>query len=167
MKMISQIQLHKSVKHKSICQLQRAFQDEENVYMLLQLCSNGVNIALTKNMFDLIKKRKKLTIAETQYFIYQLIDGLCYLHNKQIIHREYVLAYLASNWAIFSSIIRWNLNQLILDLLLSWSFRVIGNILSVELLITLLPRSFFRVWDLAFLVILMKLTFGVLELSCI
>jgi serine/threonine protein kinase len=41
-------------------------------------------------MFDLIKKRKRLTIPETQYFIYQLIDGLCYLHNKQIIHREYL-----------------------------------------------------------------------------
>lgn len=44
---------------------------------------------LIKNMFDLIKKRKRLTIPETQYFLYQLIDGLCYLHNKQIIHREY------------------------------------------------------------------------------
>jgi len=39
-------------------------------------------------MFDLIKKRKRLTIQETQYFIYQLVDGLCYLHNRQVIHRE-------------------------------------------------------------------------------
>jgi serine/threonine protein kinase len=44
-------------------------------------------------MFDLIKKRKRLTIPETQYFLYQLIDGLCYLHNKQIIHREYSPTY--------------------------------------------------------------------------
>jgi cell cycle serine/threonine-protein kinase CDC5/MSD2 len=40
--MISEIHLHKSVKHKSVCQLDRAFEDEENVYMLLELCSNGV-----------------------------------------------------------------------------------------------------------------------------
>jgi serine/threonine protein kinase len=86
--MISEIQLHKEVKHRSICQLERAFEDEDHVYMLLELCSNGVSFSSRQNMFDLIKKRKKLTIAETQYFIYQLIDGLCYLHNKQIIHRE-------------------------------------------------------------------------------
>ena len=48
-----------------------------------------------QNMFDLIKKRKRLTIPQTQYFIYQLIDGLCYLHNKQIIHREYFLKLLS------------------------------------------------------------------------
>lgn len=54
-KMLSEINLHKSVKHKNICQLERVFEDEENVYMLLELCNNG-------NMFELIKKRKRLTI---------------------------------------------------------------------------------------------------------
>jgi serine/threonine protein kinase len=33
-------------------------------------------------MFELIKRRKKLTIPETQFFIYQLIESLCYLHSR-------------------------------------------------------------------------------------
>lgn len=40
--MVSEIQLHKAVRHKSVCLLERAFEDEENVYMLLELCTNGV-----------------------------------------------------------------------------------------------------------------------------
>jgi serine/threonine protein kinase len=50
-------------------------------------------------MFELIKKRKKLTIPETQYFVYQLVDALCYLHNRQVIHREYITPHKASSWA--------------------------------------------------------------------
>jgi serine/threonine protein kinase len=45
---------------------------------------------MIQNMFELIKKRKRLTIPETQYFLYQLVDALCYLHNRQVIHREYL-----------------------------------------------------------------------------
>ena len=40
--MLSEINLHRGAKHRNICQLERAFEDEENVYMLLELCSNGV-----------------------------------------------------------------------------------------------------------------------------
>lgn len=58
--------------------------------MLLEICSNG-------NMFEMIKRRKKLTIAETQYYIYQLIDSLCYLHNRQIMHRDVKLGNLLIN----------------------------------------------------------------------
>jgi serine/threonine protein kinase len=42
--MLSEINLHKSVKHRNICQLERVFENEENVYMLLELCSNGVMV---------------------------------------------------------------------------------------------------------------------------
>lgn len=45
----------------------------------------------------MLKRRKKLTIPETQYYIYQLIDSLCYLHNRQIIHRDVKLGNLLIN----------------------------------------------------------------------
>ena len=41
--MLSEIKLHSRAKHKNICELERAFEDDENVYMLLELCNNGVN----------------------------------------------------------------------------------------------------------------------------
>ena len=78
-------------------------------------------------MFDLIRKRKNLTTPETQYFIYQLIDSLCYLHNKQIVHREYYRSYSASSWEIFWSMIRWSWSWLILDWLPSLTSVVNGK----------------------------------------
>lgn len=45
-------------------------------------------------MFEMIRRRKKLTIPETQFFIYQLIDALCYLHNREMIHRDVKLGNL-------------------------------------------------------------------------
>lgn len=40
--MLSEIKLHSRAKHKNICELERAFEDDDNVYMLLEVCSNGV-----------------------------------------------------------------------------------------------------------------------------
>lgn len=54
--MISEIHLHKSVKHRNICQLDRVFEDEENVYMLLELCPNGVSVTL---MLDDVRTDQK------------------------------------------------------------------------------------------------------------
>lgn len=57
--MISEIHLHKSVKHRNICQLDRVFQDEENVYMLLELCPNGVPFGLTPDHVLANKKEEE------------------------------------------------------------------------------------------------------------
>lgn len=48
-------------------------------------------------MFELIRERKKLTIPEVQYYIYQLIQSLSYLHHKMIIHRDVKLGNLFIN----------------------------------------------------------------------
>ena len=54
-KLLSEIRIHKSVTHKHIVQFYHVFENEYNVYILLEVCSNS-------NMFELIKERKKLTI---------------------------------------------------------------------------------------------------------
>ena len=42
--MLSEINLHRSSKHENICDLKRVFEDEDYIYMLLELCSHGVFI---------------------------------------------------------------------------------------------------------------------------
>ena len=39
-KLMSEIKIHRSVKHQHVVQFQHFFEDAENVYMLLELCSN-------------------------------------------------------------------------------------------------------------------------------
>ena len=36
----------------------------------------------------MLKRRGTLTEPEVQYFLLQIIDGIKYLHNRQIIHRD-------------------------------------------------------------------------------
>ena len=54
-KLLSEIRIHKSVSHKNIVQFYHVFENEYNVYILLEVCSN-------QNMYELIRKRKKLTV---------------------------------------------------------------------------------------------------------
>ena len=37
----------------------------------------------------MIKKRKKISELEVQYYLNQLIQSLIYIHANKIIHREY------------------------------------------------------------------------------
>jgi serine/threonine protein kinase len=43
---------------------------------------------------DLLKKRKVLSEAEVRYYMYQLLDGIRYMHRKSIIHRDLKLGNL-------------------------------------------------------------------------
>ena len=86
-KLISEIKIHKSLNHENIVKFERYFEDEENVYIIMELCYNNT-------LHELLKRRKKLTELETQYYVYYLIKALQYIHNLKIIHRDLKLANL-------------------------------------------------------------------------
>ena len=84
-KLISEIKIHKSLNHENIVKFEHYFEDTENVYIIMELCYN-------QTLHELIKRRKKLTELETQYYVYHLVKALQYLHNLKIIHRDLKLA---------------------------------------------------------------------------
>ena len=86
-KLINEIKIHKSIHHENIVNFERYFEDKNNVYILLELCHN-------QTLHDLLKRRKTLTEIEVQYYLYQLVKALQYLHNLKIIHRDLKLANL-------------------------------------------------------------------------
>ena len=86
-KLINEIKIHKSIHHENIVNFEHYFEDKNNVYILLELCHN-------QTLHDLLKRRKTLTEIEVQYYLYQLIKALQYLHNLKIIHRDLKLANL-------------------------------------------------------------------------
>ena len=86
-KLINEIKLHKKLHHPNIVNFVRFFEDKENVYILLELCSN-------QTLNELVKRRKRLSEIETQCYLIQIINALKYLHNHKIIHRDLKLGNL-------------------------------------------------------------------------
>eukprot|EP00842_Homolaphlyctis_polyrhiza_P003477 jgi/Hompol1/412/HPOL_003644-RA len=86
-KLLSEIKIHKSFAHPSIVKFHHVFEDDENVYMILELCEN-------KTFVDMLKKRKRLTEPEVRYYMFQLLDSVRYMHRHGVIHRDIKLGNL-------------------------------------------------------------------------
>ena len=83
----NEITIHKSMNHSNIVQFERCFEDDNHVYLLLELCSN-------KTLREMLRRRGRLQELEAQYFINQLINGVKHIHSKKIIHRDLKLGNL-------------------------------------------------------------------------
>lgn len=81
MQLLSEIKIHKSLHHPHIVQFENCFEDAENVYIFLELCTN-------KSLSEMLKRRKKLTYRETKHFMHQIISAVQYMHGHRIIHRD-------------------------------------------------------------------------------
>lgn len=106
--LLSEIRIHRNIRHKYIVQFLHFFEDKQNVYILLELCHNrararkarpsrghaDANVAVLQTMMDMLKRRKRLTEPEVQFYSIQLLDALRYLHARRIIHRDLKLGNL-------------------------------------------------------------------------
>lgn len=88
--MTQEIQIHKSLHHKNIVGFHSFFDDQFNVYIVLELCKN-------RSMMELHKRRKTVTEYECRYYIHQIVSGVKYLHDNHIIHRDLKLGNLFLN----------------------------------------------------------------------
>lgn len=86
-KLQAEIKIHRTLRHKYICEFKHFFEDKTNCYILLELCAN-------QSMNELIKRRKRLTETEVQYYMLHLIDAVKYCHDKNVIHRDLKLGNL-------------------------------------------------------------------------
>ena len=58
---MSEIKIHRSLAHENIVRFEHYFENEENVYILLELCTN-------KSLNEKVKRRKRLTEVETRCY---------------------------------------------------------------------------------------------------
>jgi len=86
-KLISEIKIHRSLHHSGVVQFEHVFEDSENVYILLEMCTN-------QTLNELIKRRKRLTEIEVQCYLMQMVVALKYLHGNRVIHRDLKLGNL-------------------------------------------------------------------------
>jgi len=86
-KLASEVAIHRSMNHQRIVHFENFFEDNQRAYILLELCSN-----LT--LKEMLKKRKKLHELEVQHYILQIVEGIKYIHGKNVIHRDLKLGNL-------------------------------------------------------------------------
>ncbi|ODQ82247.1 hypothetical protein BABINDRAFT_158882 [Babjeviella inositovora NRRL Y-12698] len=80
-KLLSEIKIHKSLKHPNIVNFIDCFEDDVNVYILLEICPH-------QSLMELLKTRKVLTEPETRFFMTQVVGAIKYLHGRRVIHRD-------------------------------------------------------------------------------
>ncbi|KAI5961226.1 CDC5 [Candida pseudojiufengensis] len=80
-KLLSEIKIHKSLKHPNIVNFIDCFEDDINVYILLEICPN-------QSLMELLKNRKRVSEPEVRYFMVQVVGAIKYLHSRNVIHRD-------------------------------------------------------------------------------
>jgi len=86
-KLLSEIKIHRSLRHDGIVRLYTQFEDDEFVYIILELCTN-------QTLLEMLRARKRITETEIRYYLLQIILTLRYIHSQRVIHRDLKLGNL-------------------------------------------------------------------------
>jgi len=86
-KLYAEIKIHRFLEHPNIVRFEDCFEDEENVYMNLELCPSG-------SLMDLLRRRRRFTEPEARFYLVQLAGACHYMHTHQVIHRDLKLGNL-------------------------------------------------------------------------
>lgn len=86
-KMAMEIEIHRNLNHIHVVGFHSFFEDNDFIYILLEICRR-------RSLMELHKRRKSLTEPEVRYYMQQILIGCIYLHNEKIIHRDLKLGNL-------------------------------------------------------------------------
>ena len=78
---LREIKILKMICHENVIQLFETFEENNIFFAVLELASRG-------DLLTLVKKQKRLTESEFLPIFIQTVQGLHYLHSKQILHRD-------------------------------------------------------------------------------
>ncbi|GAA5928413.1 hypothetical protein JCM10213_005729 [Rhodosporidiobolus nylandii] len=86
-KLFAEIKIHQAMQHPNIIAFEHCFEDDGNVYMQLELCSNG-------SLLDLLRARRRYSEPEARFYLTQLCGACDYMHANSVIHRDLKLGNL-------------------------------------------------------------------------
>jgi polo-like kinase 1 len=89
-KLMLEIKLHRSLRHRNIVAFRDVFEDSENVYIVLEYCQNNT-------LKELVKRRKRITEYEAQVYMLQMVKALQFIHRNSIVHRDLKLGNILVN----------------------------------------------------------------------
>ena len=76
-----EINILKTISHINLIKIKKIKEDSENYYIIMEYCEIG-------ELFNYIVKKRKLDENESSYYYFQIINGLEYIHFKNISHRD-------------------------------------------------------------------------------
>ncbi|CAO3682315.1 unnamed protein product [Umbelopsis ramanniana] len=68
-------------KHKCIMSVEKVFEDNDLMYLVLELGGDG-------DLFEYVYQKQRLPEAEARLLFWQLLVGLDYLHSNNVVHRD-------------------------------------------------------------------------------
>ena len=80
-----EIKIHATMKTPGIVRFYGHFSDDDNVYIVLELCEGG-------NLYRLLKQHGPLREREAAKVIKQLLQSLQYMHERGVVHRDLKLS---------------------------------------------------------------------------
>ncbi|XP_044130009.1 serine/threonine-protein kinase PLK2-like [Bufo gargarizans] len=90
-----EIELHSQLKHRNIVRFYHHFQDQKYMYLVMEYCRH-------KSLAHILRVRKLLTEPEVRYYMKQILQGVQFLHQQGIIHRDLKLSnfFIAKNMVV-------------------------------------------------------------------
>ena len=79
--MVKEIKIQSFLSHSHIIKLYSVFDDRENIYLLLELCSEG-------NLYQHMQKKLKIPEEEASAILKSVCEAVSELHMYQIVHRD-------------------------------------------------------------------------------
>ncbi|KAM3938862.1 inactive serine/threonine-protein kinase PLK5 [Leptodactylus fuscus] len=90
-----EIELHSQLKHRNIVRFYHHFHDHKYMYLVMEYCRH-------KSLAHILRVRKLLTEPEVRYYMKQILQGVQFLHQQGIIHRDLKLSnfFIAKNMVV-------------------------------------------------------------------
>ena len=68
---LNEIKIHRTLQHEHICKFEHSFEDDKNVYILMEYCPCGT-------LLHFLKMRKRLEEIEIRFYMFQILKVLKY-----------------------------------------------------------------------------------------
>lgn len=69
------------INHPNLVQLYYAFQSQSYAIFGLEYCANG-------NLYNFLQKKKSLTEEQAKFIFKQILNGMNYLHEQNVLFRD-------------------------------------------------------------------------------
>ena len=80
-KLKTEIKIHRSITHRHIVRFHKYFEDNRNVYIMMELCKG-------QTLMEQSNRKGRFSEEETAYLLHQCLLSLKHMHAQGIIHRD-------------------------------------------------------------------------------